>query len=173
MVERDCSFFCNDWNFYKEKDLFNKKDMNMWIHYATHLQKAISELRSDSASRRAGHRRPRCAHLSLLLTPPLQEPFTFCAKVCSDSGFGSKPSSESSCSENCIPPISLHILKVWSCFLKVVLSSLIKILKSLGFSPRRIRKSYYIMKLTISPFGPVHCFSWTQHLHSQALKICC
>lgn len=127
--------------------------------------KRQSELRSDSASRRAGQRRPRCAHLSLLswlqelLTPPLPEPFTFCAKVRRDSGFGSKPSSDSSCSENCIPPISLHTLEVWSCFLKVVLRSLIKNLKSLGFSPRRIRKSYYIMKLTISPFGPVHCFS--------------
>lgn len=72
-----------------------------------------------------------------------------------------------------VSPVSLHTPEVGSCFLKVVLRSLIKILKSLGFSPRRIRKSYYIMKLIISPFGPAHCFSWTQHLHSQALKICC
>lgn len=140
--------------------------------------KRQSELRSDSTSRRAGQHRPRFAHLSLPgwvqepLTPPLPERCAFRKKVYSDSGLCSQASSDSSCSENCVP-ISLHTPEVWSCFLKVVLRSLIKNLKSLGFSPRRIRKSYYIMKLIISPFGPAHCFSSTQHLHSQALKICC
>lgn len=58
------------------------------------------------------------------------------------------------------PPSPYTHLKSGSIFLKVIFKESDKIFKkSPGFSPRRIRKSYYRKKVMTSPSGPVHCFS--------------